>query len=121
MRNKKFEELGIEYILSIQGLSTIVYAPKREGLGIDCAKYFSDLKYLGNVETASLKSINNGLVVSENANDLCAILKKSRRFDKANAVLNLNINSNRHSIHRDEFILQFYQIDFENKLHKPSC
>jgi hypothetical protein len=113
MINKKFEDLGIEYVLSIQGLNTSVYGPKREGLSAQYVKNFSELKHLGSVETASLKGINDGLIACEDSSKLCAILKKNRRFDKANAILNLNTNIPSYSPDRKEFVLQFYQIDFE--------
>jgi hypothetical protein len=113
MENKKFEDLGIEYILSIQGLVTRVYSPKCQGLEINKVKNFGHLQYLGVVDTNKLEQINNGLVVSADSAGLCAILKKNRRFDKANAFLDLNNNNIPQSKQKELYVLQFYKIDFD--------
>jgi hypothetical protein len=113
MENKKFEDLGIEYILSIQGLVTCVYSPKRQGLEINKVKNFGNLEYLGTLKTDTLEQINKGLVVSEDSTGLCATLKKNRRFDKANAFLDLNNNNIPQSKQKELYVLQFYKIDFD--------
>jgi hypothetical protein len=54
--------------------------------------------------------------VSADSAGLCAILKKSRRFDKANKVLNLNNGLPQFSSGVECYVLNFYQNDFDKKL-----
>lgn len=54
--------------------------------------------------------------MSADSAGLCAILKKSRRFDKANKVLNLNNGLPQFSSGVECYVLNFYQNDFDKKL-----
>lgn len=115
MTYKKFSDLGIEYILSVQGLDTIVYEPKDVNYSSECVKNFNYLRHVGRIDTSKLVSIKDGLIVSDNSEDLCSKIKKARRLDKANAVINLNNNLPVYSNDRNNYVLQFYQIEFEKK------